>query len=246
MRKTTALLGIILFTFSINAQTIRNSFRHFEIGGEGGFTIDYLTVRDPAGNVLRSSGLVLASGLGGPKVRSYFNRSIFVEAAFLWKENMFGFYFKQQPDYGGWGTNGSQTFIIPLRLGYESHFLKKVSLNTVIGVVPSFITRHSGSSGYGTMSPGISYSFHMRDEYKKLYFSIQPGICLSHLIKNQLTFSYGINYYHSLDDAELYDVGYSINNGQIEHAVIAQRGSFINYNASLTYRFDLRKRKMNG
>lgn len=241
MRKISALFLVILFTLTVNAQSKRNFFRRCEVGGEGGLTIDHLVIRDPAGNMDRGGSV---NGMGGAKFRTYLDRNLFIEAAFLWKENTFGFRFKQQRNYGNWSTNGSLIFMIPLRFGYEYKVTKKTSFTAIAGVVPSFITLHSGLTGFGTTYPeNIFYSFHMKDEYKKIYVTLQPGISISHLIMNRIKFSYGINYYYGLSDAELYDVSYSINNGPMQSAVIANRGSFINYNGSLTYRFDLRKMK---
>lgn len=245
MRKTSTLCIIILFAFSINAQIKRSFFRQFEIGGEGGVTIDFLTSRDPANNLrVRSTGLV--SGMGGAKIRRYIDRSFFLEAAFLWKENAFGFRFKQEPGY--WTTNGAKIFIIPLRAGYDWRFSNKMSIAVLAGIVPSFITLSSaGAGGYGNVFPDnndyIEYTHRTRDEYKRTYLTLQPGISVSHLIKKRIKFSIGVIYYSGFRDLELTDVSYTINNGPIQNAVIANRGTFINYNGSLTYRFDLRKRR---
>jgi len=238
MRKISALLIFaILFTLSINAQ--KRFFKQFEIGAEGGPTLDYLTVRDPAGNLEAKYGLV--NGTGGPKIRGYLDRHFFVEAAFLWKGNSFGLRFKQV--YRSWSTNASRSFMIPVRVGYGFNFSKKISLNVTAGIVPSFIIFHGGANGFGTTYPAISYSYQMRDEYKKTYVTIQPGISFSHLIKKRIKFSYGVNYYHGLSDVELYDVSYSINNGPVQNAIIANRGSFINYNLGLSYVFLLKRKK---
>jgi len=244
MRKiSTLFLLVILFDLSANSQTKRSSFKEFEIGGEGGLTMDYLTIRDPGDNLRRSH--FQESGMGGPKIRQYIDTNFFLEAAFLWKENVFGFVFKQES--GTWHTNGSKIFIIPLRVGYHWYVSNKVSVNVLAGIVPTFVTLSiQGSGGYGGITGGnndiIYYDYSARDEYKKFYLTVQPGISVSHLIKKKFKFAIGVNYYHGFIDVELRDVTYRINNGPVQHAVVANRGSFTCYTAAVTYRFDLRKK----
>ena len=243
MRKLSTLSLIIFFALSINAQS-KKDFRRFEFGGEGGPTIDHLTTRDPAANLRRgSTGLV--SGMGGAKIRRYIDKNFFLEAAFLLKEDAFGFRFQQQS--GWWLTDGASIFMIPLRAGYDWHFSNKMSLAVLAGIVPSFITSsRAGAGGFGNAFTDnnnyIEYTYLTRDEYKKWYLTLQPGISVSHLIKKRIKFSVGVNYYHGFRDLELTDVSYNINNGSVQRAVVANRGNFITYSGSLTYRFDMRRR----
>ena len=245
MRKIiTLLLFTILFDHSANSQTKRSFFKEFEIGGEGGLTMDYLVIRDSGDNIRRSN--FQESGMGGPKIRQYIDTNFFIEAAFLWKENVFGFVFKQES--GTRHTNASKIFLIPLRAGYHWYVSNKVSISVLAGIVPTFVTLSiEGSNAYGGITGGnndiIYYDYSARDESKKFYFTVQPGISISHLIRKKIRFAIGVNYYHGFTDVELTDVTYRINNGPVQHAVVVNRGSFICYTAAVTYRFDLKKNK---
>jgi len=151
------------------------------VGVEGGITSDYLKANDPGNNLER--GKLLLSGTGGAKVRAYLTRRVFVEAAFLFKENAFGFTFKQVEYKGNGSSNGSNIFFIPVRLGYEWKLSDKIYLNATGAVVPTFITLYSQTSSGGTINPGaISFSSKARTEYKKTNPTLQTGPCLSNII----------------------------------------------------------------
>jgi hypothetical protein len=242
MRKiSTLLLFAILFDLAANSQTERSFFKEFEIGGEVGVTLDYLISRDPAGNMIRAKGL--QSGLRGPRVRKYFDKHFFTELAFLWKENSFGFQYKQQPPNSNFTSSSSQSFIIPFRVGYDLHMTDNFSFTVLGGIVPSFIKVHYDIVDHGNdYAENIYVQYQTRDEYKRSYITIQPGALLSYLIEKRVRFSLGVNYYHGFSDVEYYDINYRINNGPIQSGVIASRGSFISYNAGLSYLFDFRKK----
>jgi hypothetical protein len=236
-------LSVFLISCSCFAQSLKKNTLKFEIGVEGGLTSDYLKVRDEAGNLQRGKNLL--SGTGGPKIRLYLNDKFFLEAAFMFKENSFGYTFKQHPESrGSGGSGGSEIFFIPIKAGYEYKLSKKVAFNIFVGLAPGLITLNSGSSGYGKLDPGnINFTYQMRDKYKKNYLTLTSGVSLSHLIAKRFKCSAGANLYAGVSDVEIYDFEYSINGGPVQFASIANRGSFINYNVGLSYLLKQRSAK---
>lgn len=236
MRKNfTLLLAFALFYTTGNTQ--QKKFKHYEFGGEGGLTIDYLNIKDPD-DYIRSSHY-LTSGLGGPKLRRYWSEKWFTEAAILFKENTFGIRLRNGSDVT---FNDSKIVMIPIRAGIKWKLSPKLNLSLITGVAPTFTQIfQDGSSGINY--PGeISLTYAKRDNYKKTYVTVQSGVHLSHLIKKRISLETGLNYYMGFNTVETTDVNYTTNNGISNNAEIIRKGSFINYNLGVAYIFDLKSK----